>query len=92
MLLTEWLENLDQTKLILNPTELVTLKNNCDSDLVYKIVDPKTNEILLEHLKDQGIEVDLNDNLKEKYYFQYMVINEYIQKVNLKYLKNKSES
>ncbi|WP_391592067.1 hypothetical protein MCAV_02320 [[Mycoplasma] cavipharyngis] len=92
MLVTEWLKDLNQTKLILTPTELVTLKNNCDSDLVYKIVDPKTNEILLEYLKDQGIKIDVNDVLKEKYYFQYMVINEYIQKVNLEYLKNKSES
>ncbi|WP_391592066.1 hypothetical protein MCAV_02310 [[Mycoplasma] cavipharyngis] len=90
--LIQWLKNLDQTKLILNPKELVTFKKNPNFKLAYEIADLKTKKILFEHLNNQGIEVDLNDNLKEKYYPQYMIINQYIQKVNLEYLKNKSKS
>ncbi|WP_391591823.1 hypothetical protein [[Mycoplasma] cavipharyngis] len=54
--LIEWLENLNQKKLLLSKTELIALKNNP--------LEPKTKQILFEHLKNQGIEVDLNDNLK----------------------------
>ncbi|WP_391591887.1 hypothetical protein MCAV_00430 [[Mycoplasma] cavipharyngis] len=92
MLINQWLKNLDPTRLILTPAELTVLKKNPNYDLIYKEYEPKTNEILFEYLQEQGIQIDIDEDLRLRYFIEHKILREYIKKVNLEYLKNKFNS